>query len=121
MDRQHNCYNLSSWIGSNGKKITSVTDPKSFAKFWDDADKDGTKLSLVFASAHQNGSFSHGFSPQDWDLSEKSELALFVKRPGIRSGTVGTGDGFSRYREDFNYGQWKKGINTASVVADVAK
>lgn len=113
-----NCYNVTNWIGSGGKKIASVTDIKSFAKFWGDADKDATKLSATFAAGRKNGSFSHGISPQDWDLSEKSELALFVKRPGIRPTTVGTGDGFSRYREDFNYGLWKKGINTAAVLAD---
>ncbi len=116
-----NCYNLTNWIGSGGKKIATVTDLKSFAKFWGDTDKDGTKLSATFAAARKNGSFSHGVNPQDWDLSEKSELALFVKRPGIRPTTVGTGEGFSRYREDFNYGQWKKGVNTAAVVADAAK
>jgi hypothetical protein len=116
-----NCYNLTNWIGADGKKIAAVTDPKSFAKFWGNADTDGTKLSLIFASTRRNGSFSHGVNPQDWDLSEKSELALFVKRPGIRPATVGSGEGFSRYREDFNYGQWKKGINTAAVLADAAK
>lgn len=116
-----NCYNVSNWIGSGGKKIATVTDMKSFAKFWGDTDKEATKLTASFAVARKNGAFSHGMNPQDWDLSEKSELALFVKRPGIRPANVGSGDGFSRYREDFTYGQWKKGINTAAVLAEVAK
>lgn len=116
-----NCYNLTNWIGTGGKKIATVTDMKTFAKFWGDTDKEATKLTAVFASVRKNGSFSHGMNPQDWDLSEKSELALFVKRPGIRPATVGSGEGFSRYREDFTYGQWKKGINTAAVLAEVAK
>ena len=116
-----NCYNVTNWIGAGGKKLATITDPKSFAKFWGDTDKDANKLNAVFASARKNGSFSHGLNSQDWDLSEKSELALFVKRPGIRPTTVGSGEGFSRYREDFTYGQWKKGINTAAVLADVEK
>lgn len=116
-----NCYNVTNWIGAGGKKIAAVTDIKSFSKFWGDTDKEGTKLQAVFASVRKNGSFSHAMSPQDWDLSEKSELALYVKRPGIRPATVGSGDGFSRYREDFSYGPWKKGINTAAVIAEVAK
>lgn len=115
-----NCYNVTNWIGSGGSKIASVTDPKSFAKFWGDADKDGTKVSATFVSARKGGSFSHGMNPQDWDLSEKSQLALFVKRPGIRPTTVGPGDGFSRYREDFTYGQWKKGIDTPAALAALA-
>lgn len=116
-----NCYNLTNWIGSAGKKLPNVTDIKSFSKFWGDTDKEPTKLTAVFAVTRKNGSFSHGMNPQDWDLSEKSELALFVKRPGIRPANVGSGEGFSRYREDFTYGQWKKGINTAAVLAEVAK
>jgi len=116
-----NCYNVTNWIGSGGKKIATVTDLKTFAKFWGDTDKEATKLTAVFAVTRKNGSFSHGMNAQDWDLSEKSELALFVKRPGIRPATVGSGEGFSRYREDFSYGAWKKGINTPAVLADVAK
>lgn len=116
-----NCYNVTNWLGSGGKKVTTVTDLKSFAKFWGDTDKDATKLSAVFAVPRKNGSFSHGMAGQDWDLSEKSEMALFTKRPGIRPTIVGPGDGFSRYREDFKYGEWKKGNNTAAVIADLAK
>ena len=116
-----NCFNVTNWIGAGGKKIASITDPKSFAKFWGDTDKDSNKLNSTFAVVRKNGAFSHGLNPQDWDLSEKSELALFVKRPGIRPTTVGSGEGFSRYREDFTYGQWKKGNNTAAVLADMER
>ena len=112
----NNCYNVSSWIGSAGKKNLTVTDVKSFSKFWGDADKDGSKLLLVFASARKNGSFAHGMNSQDWDIAEKSELALELKRPGIQPATVGSGDGFSRYREDFNYGLWKRGINASALL-----
>jgi hypothetical protein len=116
-----NCYNVTNWIGSGGKKIESVTDLKTFSKFWGDTDKEATKLTAVFAVVRKTGSFAHGMNPQDWDLSEKSELALFVKRPGIRPANVGSGEGFSRYREDFSYGQWKKGVNTPAVLAESSK
>lgn len=116
-----NCYNVSNWLGAGGKKIAAVTDIKSFTKFWGETEKEPTKLQASFVALRRNGAFAHGLNPQDWELSEKSELALFAKRPGIRPTTVGSGEGFSRYREDFNYGQWKKGVNTASVLAEVAK
>ena len=97
-----------------------MTDVKTFGKFWGDTDKDGSKLLMAFVSARKNGAFSHGMNPQDWDISEKSELALELKRPGIQPGVVGTGDGFSRYREDFNYGLWKRGINASPLLTQTA-
>ena len=112
----NNCYNVTNWIGSGGKKNLQITDVKTFGKFWGDTDKEGSKLTLAYAVPRKNGAFSHGMNPQDWDISEKSELALQLKRPGIQPAIVGAGDGFSRYREDFNYGQWKKGINTSPLL-----
>ena len=116
----NNCYNVTNWIGSGGKKNLQVTDVKSFNKFWGDTDKEGSKLTLAYAVPRKNGAFSHATNPQDWDISEKSELALQLKRPGIQPTVVGAGDGFSRYREDFNYGQWKKGINTSPLLTQVS-
>ncbi len=116
-----NCYNLVNWIGAGGKKNLAVTDVKSFAKFWGDTNKESSKLTISFVAGRKNGAFAHGMNPQDWDVSEKSELAIQLKRAGIRSATVGPGEGFSRYREDFNYGLWKKGINTSTVLAEAVK
>ena len=115
----NNGYNVTNWIGSGGKKNLQVTDVKTFSKFWSDTDKDGSKLTLAYAAPRKNGAFSHAMNPQDWDISEKSELALQLKRPGIQPAVVGAGEGFSRYREDFNYGQWKKGINTSPLLTQV--
>ena len=115
----NNCYNVSNWIGSGGKKNLQVTDFKTFSKFWGETDKDGSKMTLSHVVARKNGSFSHGLNPQDWDISEKSELALQLVRPGVQPTIVGPGEGFSRYREDFNYGQWKKGINTSPLLTQV--
>ncbi len=115
----NNCYNVTNWIGSGGKKNLQVTDVKTFGKFWGDTDREGSKLTLAYAVPRKNATFAHGMSPQDWDISEKSELALQLKRPGIQPAIVGAGDGFSRYREDFNYGNWKKGINTSPLMTQV--
>jgi len=115
----NNCYNLTNWIGSGGKKNAQVTDFKTFNKFWGETDKEGSKMTLAHVASRKNGAFSHGLNPQDWDISEKSELALQLKRPGVQPAVVGAGEGFSRYREDFNYGQWKKGINTSPLLTQV--
>lgn len=118
-----NCYNVTNWIGAGGKKNTTVVDLKSFSKFWGDTDKEHSKLTIAFMTVKKAGaaaSYNHTSKPDEWDIQEKSELATVLKRPGIRPQTVGPGEGFSRYREEFRYGDWKKGINTSSVVTDLA-
>jgi hypothetical protein len=113
----HNVYNVTNWVGAQGKKAP-VTDVKSWSKFWNGADKDNSRLTITFAVPHRNGGYSHGLSPQDWDLSEKSELALAAVRYGVHAATIGAGEGFSRYREDFQYGEWKKGNHAPRVTAE---
>lgn len=104
----HNAYNVVNWVGSQGKKA-AITDPKTWSKFWGGADQDHTKLTISFVVPHGKGAFTHGLLAQDWDLSEKSELAFSTIRYGVHAANIGAGEGFSRYREDFQYGEWKKG------------
>lgn len=106
-----NIYNVTNWIGSGGKKVAAVTDVKSFQKFWGDTDTNASKTLIAWVNPRRNGGFAHNLNPQDWDIAEKSELAISLNRSGIQSPTVGAGDGFFRYREDFRYNQWKRGLN----------
>lgn len=113
----YNVYNVTNWVGAQGKKAP-VNDPKSWSKFWNGNDKDSSKLTISFAVPHGKGAFSHGMSAQDWDLSEKSELAFSTIRYGVHASTIGPGEGFSRYREDFQYSEWKKGNHAPLVTAE---
>ncbi len=112
-----NIYNLANWIGSAGKKVAAVTDFKTFQKFWGEGETNGGKTIIAWVNPRKNGGFAHNLNPQDWDIAEKSELALSQSRAGIQSPTVGAGDGFFRYREDFRYNQWKRGINSPQQAA----
>ncbi len=113
----NNVYNVGSWVGAGGKK-GSVTDPKTWSKFWGGTDQDNSKLTITFSQPHKNGTFGHGLAPQDWDFSEKSELAQSTVRYGVRASIIGPGEGFSRYREDFQYGEWKRGNRQPLITAE---
>lgn len=112
-----NVYNLTSWIGAAGKRITTVTDFKSFQKFWGEGETGGAKTTIAWVNPRKNGGFSHNMNPQDWDLAEKSELALSLSTAGIQAATVGSGEGFFRFREDFRYNQWRRAVNPAPQAA----
>ncbi len=114
---QGNIYNLTNWIGAAGKKVANVTDFKTFQKFWGEGESDGSKTTIAWINPRKNGGFAHNLNPQDWDIAEKSELAFSLSKAGIQAPTVGAGDGFFRYREDFRYNQWKRGINNPQQAA----
>ncbi len=114
---QGNVYNLTNWIGAGGKKVVTVTDFKTFQKFWGEGESAGNKTTIAWVNPRKNGGFAHNLNPQDWDIAEKSELALSLSTAGIQAATVGAGEGFFRYREDFRYNQWKRGINNPQQAA----
>lgn len=113
----NNVYNAANWISAAGKK-GAITDLRGWNKFWNGTDQNNSKLAITFAQLRRVGTFAHAMNPQDWDFSEKSELAQSATRYGVRAAIIGAGDGFSRYREDFHYGEWKKGVHAPLVTAE---
>ncbi len=111
-----NVYNFTNWLGSGGKKSPTVTDVKSFEKFWGDTETGGQKTIIAWQNPRKNGGFAHATNVSDWDLAERSELALNLSRAGIQTAMVGPGDGFTRYREDFRYNAWKAGVTAPDGV-----
>lgn len=114
---RNNVYNLTGWFGVGGKRVATITDLKSHAKFWNDSDKDAGNKTIAWINPRKIGQYSHGMNPQDWDLADKSELALSLTRYGITANTVGSGEGYSRYREDIRYNEWKKGVSQPELAA----
>jgi hypothetical protein len=108
-----NLYDLKSWIGAGGKALGTVTDAKSWIKFWGNAETESYKGAAPFASAglRQIGSFTHEVSPQDWQLEfpPTAEAALVRNRVGINSYLAGTGQPFDQYRDTISYSDWVKG------------
>lgn len=114
---QGNVYNLTNWIGAAGKKVSTVTDFKTFQKFWGEGESAGGKTTIAWNNPRKNGGFAHNLNPQDWDIAEKSELALSLSKAGIQAATVGAGEGFFRFREDFRYNLWRKGATSQQAAA----
>lgn len=112
-----NVYNLTNWIGSGGKKISTVTDFKTFQKFWGTSETGGSKTTIAWNNPRKNGGFAHNMNPQDWDIAEKSELALSLSKAGMQAATVGPGEGFFRFREDFRYNLWRRGASLQQAAA----
>jgi hypothetical protein len=112
---RNNVYNVGKWVGAKGKPAVQVKDPASFSKFFDGGDVDPSKLTISFVNSRRPGTSSHGLNSQEWDLSEKSELAFSAKKYGILAAVAGPGGGFSRFREEISYNQWVKGETPLSV------
>jgi hypothetical protein len=108
---EQNVYNVKNWVGALGKPNTKVTNPASFSKFWGDTDTEGGAQTIAWINPRKNGGFTHVLNPQDWDLGEKSELGFSTTRYGIAAQSVGSGAAYSRYREEFGYNAWKRGVS----------
>ncbi len=104
-----NIYDTSKWIGANGKSYSSVRDARSWSKFWGKKDIKPIKKTIGCSTRRRAGSYSHNVKSEDWDLKEFTSLAVMRPARGIRSGMVGSGFGFSRFRDSILYNQWKKG------------
>ena len=115
-----NLYELRSWIGSGGKSIDTVTDAKTWIKFWGNVETDSYKGAAPFGAAalRQVGSFSHEFNTQDWQMEfpPTAEAALVRNRVGINSYLAGPGQPFDQYRDTISYSDWGKGrLDLAAV------
>lgn len=108
-----NIYTVSKWLGASGRPVASVTDPKSFAKFWGVDDKTSTAKKIVFEGQRPNKASSHRMRATEFALGSTSELALSGIKNGMQFLFVGAGRSFSRYRESSLYSDWKKTLAAA--------
>ena len=110
---ENNIYSVTKWLGASSKPVASVTDAKSFAKFWGIDDKTSTSKIIVFEGKRPNKSSSHRMRATDFALGAQSELALSGTKNGMQFLIVGAGRSFSRYRESSLYTEWKKTVAAA--------
>lgn len=108
-----NIYTVSKWLGASGRLVASVTDPKSFAKFWGIDDTTSTAKKIVFEGQRPNKASSHRMRATEFALGAQSELALSGTKNGMQFLFVGAGRSFSRYRESSLYSDWKKTLAAA--------
>ena len=105
---ENNIYGVSKWLGANSKPVMSVTDLKSFVKFWGTEEKGSTAKTIVFEGKRPNKASSHRMRATEFALGAQSELALSGTKTGMQFLIVGAGRSFSRYRESSLYADWKK-------------
>ena len=110
---ENNIYSVSKWLGFNSQPVASVTDAKSFAKFWGIEDKGSSAKTIVFEGKRPNKSSSHRMRATEFALGTQSELSLSGSKTGMQFLIVGAGRAFSRYRESSLYSDWKKTLAAA--------
>lgn len=108
-----NIYAVSKWLGASGRPVSSVTDPKSFAKFWGIDDKTSSAKKIVFEGQRPNKASSHRMRATEFASRCAIELALSGTKTGMQFLIVGTGRSFSRFRESSLYSDWKKTLAAA--------
>ncbi len=108
-----NVFGSGKWLGTNSRAATTVTDAKSFAKFWGSDDKTSAAKSIVFEGKRQNKSSSHRMRATEFAVAAQSELGLSGNRTGMQFSIVGAGRAFSRYRESTLYTDWKRSLSAA--------
>ncbi len=103
-----NVFDVKKWLGMSGKSDASVTDAKSWDRFWGNEEGASLEETLSFTLRRTNNSFNHRYKPEDWELSEDSKVAARQYGLGAKPASVGAGPGFSRFRSSILYNEWKQ-------------
>tara|TARA_R110002095_G_scaffold207151_1_gene191843 strand:- start:22240 stop:24390 length:2151 start_codon:yes stop_codon:yes gene_type:complete len=103
-----NVYDVDKWLGLSGRADSSVTDVKSWNRFWGNSDDNSLQETISFVQRRTNNSFNHRYKPEDWALSEDSKVAARQYDLGAKPFNVGAGLGFSRFRSSILYNEWKQ-------------
>lgn len=103
-----NVFDVKKWLGMSGKSDASVTDAKSWDRFWGNEEGASLEETISFTLRRTNNSFNHRYKPEDWELSEDSKVAARQYGLGAKPASVGAGPGFSRFRSSILYNEWKQ-------------
>ena len=103
-----NAYDVDKWLGLGGRSDPSVTDVKSWDRFWGNKDSKSLQENISFVLRRPNNSFNHRYKPEDWELSEDSKVSARRYNLGAKPANVGAGPGFSRFRSSILYNEWKQ-------------
>lgn len=102
-----NVYNATRWLGRAGQPIDSITDEKSWVKFWGGAETDALTRPIIFERSRTARGYSNRARSFEWRIGETTRLAIENVRSGIQYGTVGSGRSYGRFRESILYNEWQ--------------
>ncbi|HUG92978.1 MAG TPA: hypothetical protein VML55_19210, partial [Planctomycetaceae bacterium] len=114
---QHNLFDVPHWLGVQGRDVPGVNNPRSWMAFWDGADTEADSRVVPFRGRRQKDAFSHAVRPQDWDIEDESNVAVYRDRCGASTLLVGPGVGYERFRESILYNEWQSGEALTSAEA----
>ncbi|MEW4528675.1 prenyltransferase/squalene oxidase repeat-containing protein [Maioricimonas sp. JC845] len=104
-----NIYDLLRWVGADGQENTRVKDHRSWDRFWGGTDEDGEKRVIPFAGRRPHEAFTHGIRGEDFEFAPNSAVYNRRRETGIDPLVVGPGNGYSRFRDSFQYREWQQG------------
>ena len=104
----NNVYDVSKWVGANGKINPAVKDVKSWYIFWDKKEINYDSKRIDFASTRKNGSFSHTAKASDWYPKKSPSILSMRPRRGMQFLSVGAGSTYSKFRDSIQYNKWRK-------------
>ena len=105
-----NIYDVRRWIGANGTPVAGISDEESWSSFWGGTDESGSKRTIPFSGRRSASAFSHSVRGEDFEFAPNSTVYAYRRRSGINPLIVGPGNGFSRYRESFEYRTWEDAL-----------
>lgn len=83
--------------------------PGSWDRFWGGTDKGGEKRVIPFAGRRPHEAFTHGIRGEDFEFAPNSAVYNRRRETGIDPLVVGPGNGYSRFRDSFQYREWQQG------------
>ena len=120
---ENNLYEVARWVGHAGTAVATVKDEKTWSKFWGDTDASGTKRPIIFLGNPRQEAFTHSVRGEDFEFDPSSAVHSYRRRTGIDPLIVGPGQGYTRYRESFEYRTWERGgeaVAAAEILEDNA-
>ncbi|MFV0446657.1 MAG: hypothetical protein ACK5Q5_24055, partial [Planctomycetaceae bacterium] len=105
---EYNIYDLKRWVGYQGTPNPSITDAKSWSRFWGDADVTADSRIITFNGKRRQGAFTLAMNADDYEFSSTSQVYVYRRRTGVNPIYVGPGYNFSLVREGFDYNAWRE-------------
>lgn len=112
---ENNIYDVRRWVGAAGTPNPKVKDEESWSELWGGSDVEGTARLIPFLGKLRHEAFNHSVSGEDFEFDPNSALNSYRRRCGINALIIGPGEGFTRFRESFEYRDWEQ--QSAGAVA----
>ncbi|REJ93742.1 MAG: hypothetical protein DWQ29_03540, partial [Planctomycetota bacterium] len=105
---KNNIYDVRRWVGASGSANPAVKDETTWSALWNGNDVEGTARLIPFLGKLRHEAFNHSVSGEDFEFDPNSALNSYRRESGINALIIGPGEGFTRFRESFDYREWEQ-------------